>query len=72
MLGSLSAYHPQTRAPLINVDEQERSTASAMEGCGTAIRKLRGARWGSETWGPGLTNPASSHTDSNFLPAKPS
>jgi hypothetical protein len=72
MLGSLSAYHPQTRAPQINVAEQKRSAASAVEGCGTAIRsKLRGARWGSEAWGPGLANPASSHTDSHILPTKP-
>lgn len=53
ILVSLTAYHPQTRAPRINVVKQERSPASAMMGCRTAIRmKLYWAKWGSEARRP--------------------
>lgn len=53
ILVSLTAYHPQTRALWINVVKQERSPASAVMGCRTAIRmKLYWAKWGSEARGP--------------------
>ncbi len=53
ILVSLTAYHPQTRAPWINVVKQERSPASAVMGCRTAIRmKLYWAKWGREAKGP--------------------
>lgn len=70
ILVSLKAYHPQTRAPWINVVKQERSPASAVMGCRTAIRmKLYWAKWGSEARGPGLRNSANSnaHSSSHWL-----
>lgn len=69
-LVSLTAYHPQTRAPSINVVKQERNPASAVMGCRTVIRmKLDWAKWGSKARGPRLRNSANSsaHSSSCWL-----
>lgn len=72
ILVSLTAYHPQTRGPWINVVKQERSPASAVMGCRTAIRlKLYWAKWGSETRGPPAEKLSQQKCSFQFSLAKP-